>query len=592
MHCQKRSVERVAFNQPGSGNLKVTILAAVADNGVIGKADALPWYLPEDLKRFKAITKGNTVIMGRKTYESILKRLGTPLPERTNIVVTRQQTLAGNPVIASSVDDALAHARSFGKPIFVIGGQQIYEQMLDRADVLELTRIHAPYDGDVYFPSFSDVWNEVKKESYAGTPSYSFIRYEKKPRTALQMQDSIVYDTIQKEHLRQKTTLNMIPSENYASAAVREACGSSLMNKYSEGYPAKRYYQGNVYADAVEQEAIDRAKRLFGAEHVNVQSYSGSPANIAILNAFLKPGESFMGLDLAAGGHLTHGSPVNASGMIYKAIPYTLDATTQRLDMSVIREIALREKPKLIISGLTAYPRTIDFAAFQAIAEEVGAVHVADISHIAGLVAGGVHPSPFPFTDVVMTTTHKTLRGPRGAIIMCKEKYAKQIDKAVFPGMQGGPHENVIAAKAVAFKEALDPSFREYATQVVRNAQALAETLVHEGLVLVTGGTDNHLILIDLRALGQGRGKELAQALERAGIVCNANSVPHDSSPPFKPSGLRLGTPMITTLGLKEPEMHQIGQWIASVIKDPANIMLQESIKKEVESLCARFYFD
>ena len=582
----------MVFSQRDSGNLSVTILAAVADNGVIGKADALPWYLPEDLKRFKAITKGNVVVMGRKTYESILKRLGSPLPERTNIVITNQQTLAGNPLIAHSIDEALVLARSFGKNIFVIGGQQIYGQMLDRADVLELTHIHAPYEGDVHFPFLSDAWSETKRESYNGALPYSFVRYERKPLTALQVRDSVVYEAIQNEHVRQKTTLNMIPSENYASAAVREACGSSLMNKYSEGYPAKRYYQGNAYADIVEQTAIDRAKRLFGADHVNVQPYSGSPANIAILNAFLKPGEPFMGLDLAAGGHLTHGSPVNASGMLYKAIPYTLDAVTQRLDMNAIRAIALREKPKLIISGLTAYPRTIDFAAFQAIAEEVGAIHLADISHIAGLVAGGMHPSPFPFTDVVMTTTHKTLRGPRGAIIMCKEKHAKQIDKSVFPGMQGGPHENIIAAKAVAFNEALDPSFKAYASQVVRNAQALAETLIREGLVLVTGGTDNHLILIDLRALGQGRGKEIAQALEQAGIVCNANSVPHDSSPPFKPSGLRMGTPMLTTLGMQENEMRQIGRWIASVIRDPTNVMVQASIKKDVELLCARFPFD
>src|SRR3989344_2608527 len=336
--------------------------------------------------------------------------------------------------------------------------------------------------------------------------------------------DPEVYEQISKEITRQRDVLNMIPSENYVSQAVLEASGSVLMNKYSEGYPFKRYYQGNDNIDKIEQLAIERAKKLFGAEHVNVQSLSGSPANFAVFLAFLKPGDKFMGLDLACGGHLTHGSPVNFSGKIYKNIPYGVNKESELLDMNQIKEIALREKPKMIISGLTAYPRKIDFRAFQDIASEIGAIHVADISHIAGLVATGVHPSPFPFTDVVTTTPHKTLRGPRGGMIMSQTKYAKDIDKAVFPGVQGGPHDNVTAAKAVAFLEALQPEFKIYAQQIVRNARALADSLMTHGLKLVTNGTDNHLILVDLRAFGVGLGREIAQALEEAGVCCNANS--------------------------------------------------------------------
>lgn len=401
--------------------------------------------------------------------------------------------------------------------------------------------------------------------------------------------DSEVSDLIEAEGVRQKDTLNLIPSENYASAAVREACASVLMNKYAEGYPNKRYYQGNKFVDSIESIAIARAKELFGAEHVNVQPYSGSPANIAILHAFLNAGDTFMGLDMASGGHLTHGSPVNFSGKNYKAVSYGLDKDMETLDYEAIRKIALEHRPKLIISGLTAYPRAIDFKYFQSIAEEVGAIHLADISHIAGLIAGGVHASPFPFTDVVMTTTHKTLRGPRGAMIMCKEKYAKQIDKAVFPGMQGGPHENVIAAKAIAFKEALQPGFGEYAAQVVANAKVLAKTLMSYGIRLVTDGTDNHLILVDLRAIGLGKGKEIAIALEDAGIICNANGIPNDTSPPLTPSGLRLGTPMITTRGMREPEMEKIGRWISKVISNPTNVAIKEEVRHEIKDFCRAF---
>lgn len=405
----------------------------------------------------------------------------------------------------------------------------------------------------------------------------------------LKEDDPVISYLIKQEFKRQSETLNMIPSENTTSNAVMEACGSVLMNKYAEGYPGKRYYQGNKFVDSVETIAIDRAKALFSAEHVNVQPYSGSPANLAVFLAFLKPGDTFMGLDLACGGHLTHGSPVNFSGSIYRVVSYGVDKSSGLIDMDAVRQIALREKPKLIISGLTAYPRQIDFLGFQKIAEEVGAIHLADISHIAGLVAAGVHPSPLPFTDVVTTTTHKTLRGPRGAMIMCKEKYAKQIDRAVFPGMQGGPHENTIAGKAVAFQEALRIEFKTYVKQIVKNAKVLAETLKAEGIKLVTDGTDNHLMLIDLTPMGIGLGKPMAEALEEAGICLNANSIPYDPSTPFKPSGLRLGTPMLTTRGMGEQEMQQIGKWIASVVKDSENKSLKEEIKLAVRNLCLRF---
>lgn len=401
--------------------------------------------------------------------------------------------------------------------------------------------------------------------------------------------DPEISNLITKELIRQKEVLNLIPSENYASEAVLKANGSVLMNKYSEGYPFKRYYQGNSNTDEIEKLAIDRAKLLFNAEHANVQPLSGSPANFAVFLAFLQPGDKFMGLDLACGGHLTHGSPVNFSGKIYTSIPYPVDKETGLLNMEKIREIALRERPKLIISGLTAYPRTIDFRKFQEIANEVNAIHLADISHIAGLIAARVIPSPLPFSDIVTLTTHKTLRGPRGAIILCKEKFAKEIDKAVFPGCQGGPHDNITAAKAICFKEALTSEFRIYSEQIIKNAKELANTLMNNNIKLVTNGTDNHLILIDLLSFGIGMGKEVAIALENANICCNANSIPFDPSTPFKPSGLRLGTPILTTRGMKEPEMRLIGQWISEIIKDRNNIKLQKQINTRVKELCSKF---
>lgn len=411
----------------------------------------------------------------------------------------------------------------------------------------------------------------------------------KQNESDLKNQDPEVFAIIEAEEKRQAETLNLIPSENYVSSAVREATGSVLTNKYSEGYPFKRYYQGNQQADEVEALAIERAKTLFGAEHVNVQPHSGAPANQAVFMATLKPGDTFMGLELDSGGHLTHGSPVNFSGTIYNAVPYAVDEKTERIDTEAVRKLAKEHKPKLIISGWTAYPRQFPFEEFQNIAEEVGAIHLADISHIAGLIAGGAHPSPLPFTDIVSSTTHKTLRGPRGAMIMCKEQFAKTIDKAVFPGVQGGPHEHSIAAKAVAFGEAATEEFKAYAKQIVRNAQTLADTLMARGIKLVTDGTDTHLILIDLRPQGIGLGKQAAIALENAGIVTNANTVPFEPSSPFKPSGVRLGTPIMTTRGMKEVEMKQVGTWIADVITDMDNTELQQKIRQEIQELCAEF---
>lgn len=403
--------------------------------------------------------------------------------------------------------------------------------------------------------------------------------------TALQEQDEDVYELISNEAKRQKTTLNLIASENISSRAVREATSSVLAHKYSEGYPGKRYYQGNQFIDQVEQLAIDRAKQLFGAEHANVQPVSGSPANFSIFLAFLEPRDAFLGMDLACGGHLTHGSPVNFSGKLFKAHHYGVDEKGF-IDMAQVREIATKVKPKIIISGHSAYARTVDFEAFSTIAQEVGALHLADISHISGLIAAGQHPSPFPHTDIVMTTTHKTLGGPRGAIILCKQEHAQAIDKAVFPGSQGGPHNNLIAAKAVAFQEAMQPEFKEYAQRVIKNAQVLAQTLMDHDIPVVTGGTDNHLVLVDLQGvLGLGKGAETAQLLEKTGIICNANSVPYDPAPPYKPSGIRLGTPMLTGQGFTEEDIQTVGILIASAIKNPDSI---QDVKESVNQLCAR----
>ena len=402
--------------------------------------------------------------------------------------------------------------------------------------------------------------------------------------------DPEIFDAIKKEGIRIRDGVELIPSENFVSKAVLQAYATFFTNKYSEGYPAKRYYGGNQFVDVVENLAIERAKKLFGAEHVNVQPYSGSPANQAVFFALLNLNDTFMGFDLSAGGHLTHGSLVNFSGKHYKCVPYNVDKKTELLDYAQIMKQAKETKPRLILSGLTAYPRKIDFKAFKEICDEVGAYHFADIAHIAGLCATGLHQNPVPYCDVVTTTTHKTLRGPRGAIIMCKEKHAQAIDKAVFPGLQGGPHDHVTAAKAVAFKEALQPDYKKYCEQILKNAKALASSLMDNGLDLVTGGTDNHLMVIKLINKGlTGKGKEVQNALGEAEIYVNKNTIPYEPNTPFNPSGIRLGTPAITTRGMKESEMKVIGDCIAKVIDNYSDKNVIERAKKDILELCREF---
>lgn len=404
----------------------------------------------------------------------------------------------------------------------------------------------------------------------------------------LKKTDPAVFDLIEKERIYQQKSLRLIASENYASKAVMEATGSVLTNKYSEGYPKKRYYAGNVYVDDIEILAIERAKKLFNVGHANVQPHAGASANMAAFFAFLEVGDKFMGLDLANGGHLTHGSPVNFSGKWFKPVSYNLDKKTEALDYNEIRKRAKEEKPKLIICGYTAYPLMIDFKQFREICDETGAIMMADISHFAGLVAGGVYPSPAKMADVITTTTHKTLRGPRGAMIMCPEANAQKIDKAVFPGLQGGPLEHSIAAKAVCFQEAMQPDFKKYAAQILKNAKVLADELSTNGLRLVSGKTETHLILLDLTAMNI-TGKDAQIALEEAGIVTNRNSIPFDTKSPFITSGLRIGTPSLTTRGMKESEMKHIAELIVKVLRNSTDAEIKKKVLSEVENLCSKF---
>jgi len=400
--------------------------------------------------------------------------------------------------------------------------------------------------------------------------------------------DPEIADLIAAEERRQRDKIRLIASENYVSGAVLAATGSVLTNKYSEGYPGKRYYEGQQVIDRLEQLCIDRAKALFGAEHANVQPYSGSPANLAVYLAFVKPGETVMGMGLPAGGHLTHGWSVSATGIWFRAVQYGVRKDTHQVDFDEVRELARRERPKLLFAGGTAIPRTIDFATYGEIAKEVGAVFVADIAHIAGLVAAGAHPSPVPVADVVTTTTHKTLRGPRGGMVLCTAAHGKAIDRAVFPGLQGGPHNHTTAGIAVALKEAATGEFKQYAHQIVANARALAAALVERGFSLVTGGTDNHLILADLTTK-HVPGKVAAKALDAAGIELNYNSVPFDPRKPFDPSGIRIGTPSVTSRGMGKPEMQQIAAWIDAVIAAPGDAGLHGKIAGEISEVCAKF---
>ncbi|MGQ0679930.1 MAG: serine hydroxymethyltransferase [Actinomycetota bacterium] len=405
---------------------------------------------------------------------------------------------------------------------------------------------------------------------------------------ALQAQDPDIAGLISGECRREARSIRLIPSENYVSEAVLGATGTVLTNKYSEGYSGRRYYEGQQFIDPIEDLAVSRAKALFGADHVNVQPYSGSPCNLAVYLAFVKPGETVMGMALPSGGHLTHGWSVSATGKWFRAVQYGLRADTHRIDYDQVRDLARAERPKLIWAGGTAIPRQIDFSAFAEIAREVGAIFAADIAHIAGLVAGGAHPSPVPHADVVTTTTHKTLRGPRGAMAMTTAEHAKAVDFAVFPGLQGGPHNHTTAAIAVALKEAAQPEFKHYAHQIVANARALAEGLIERGFNLVSGGTDNHLILIDLTNKGVF-GKPAAKALDRAGIELNYNTVPDDPRKPFDPSGIRLGTPAVTTRGMKEPEMALIAGWIDRIVSAPGDEDLAVRVAGEIHELCRAF---
>ncbi|MBM7582287.1 glycine hydroxymethyltransferase [Caldicoprobacter guelmensis] len=398
--------------------------------------------------------------------------------------------------------------------------------------------------------------------------------------------DPEVAEAIEAELKRQQDHIELIASENFVSLPVMAAMGTHLTNKYAEGYPGRRYYGGCEFVDVVENIAIERAKKLFGAEHANVQPHSGAQANMAVYFAMLEPGDTIMGMNLAHGGHLTHGSPVNISGKYFKIIPYGVDPNTGYIDYDEVRRLAREFKPKLIVAGASAYPRVIDFEKFREIADEVGAYLMVDMAHIAGLVAAGLHPSPIPYADFVTTTTHKTLRGPRGGMILCKEKYAKMIDKAIFPGTQGGPLMHVIAAKAVCFGEALKPEFKEYQKQILKNAQALASGLMEEGFNLVSGGTDNHLMLVDLRNRGI-TGKDAEKALDSVRITVNKNTIPNDPQSPFVTSGIRLGTPAVTTRGMKEEDMRQIARAISLTLSDVEKN--REEVLGIVDDLCRRY---
>src|SRR5256712_298613 len=404
----------------------------------------------------------------------------------------------------------------------------------------------------------------------------------------LQEVDPQVAEILRDEARRQATGLELIPSENFVSEAVLEAMGSVFTNKYAEGYPGRRYYGGCENADRAEQMAIDRAKALFGAEHANVQAHSGTQANIAVYMSALQPSDTVMGMNLAHGGHLTHGHPLNFSGKMYKFVAYGVTKDTETIDYDDVERLAHEHKPKMLVVGASAYPRIIDFPRMAKIAQSVGALFFVDMAHIAGMVATGVHPSPLPHADFVSTTTHKTLRGPRGGLVLCREKYAKDLDRVTFPGTQGGPLVHTIAAKAVCLKEALEPSFREYQRQVVANAKALAAAVAARGFRIVAGGTENHLFLIELHSRGI-TGRDAEQALDRAGLTVNKNAIPFDPFPPMKAGGIRLGSPSVTTRGMGEPEMEQVGGWIADILTSLGNAEVEQRVRKQVAELAARF---
>jgi glycine hydroxymethyltransferase len=400
--------------------------------------------------------------------------------------------------------------------------------------------------------------------------------------------DPEIYEVIRRETERQAYGLELIPSENFVSEAVLEATGSVLTNKYAEGYPGKRYYGGCEFVDQAESLAIERAKKIFGAEHVNVQPHSGSQANMAVYLAAMTPGDTMLGMDLSHGGHLTHGSPVNFSGKLFRVVSYGVRQDTETIDFDQVRDLAKKHHPKMIVIGASAYPRTIDFVPFRQIADETGALLMADIAHVAGLVAVGLHPNPVPYCEFVTTTTHKTLRGPRAGMILCREEWAKKLNSAIFPGIQGGPLMHVIAAKAVALKEAMTPQFKEYQQRIVLNTRAMAGAIARRGFRLVSGGTDNHLFLVNLKDTTL-TGKEAQEALDRVGITVNKNTVPFETRSPFVTSGIRAGTPAVTTRGMKEKEMERIGGWIADVLSAPGDAAAEKRVAAAVRELCEAF---
>ena len=403
------------------------------------------------------------------------------------------------------------------------------------------------------------------------------------------MNDKKIQEAIEREAERQLYNIELIASENYVSRDVLEAAGSILTNKYAEGYPSKRYYGGCVHVDEIEEIARERAKQLFNAEHANVQPHSGSQANMGVYLSVLQPGDTVLGMNLTAGGHLTHGHPLNFSGTLYRFVDYGVPKDSETIDYEEVRRVALKEQPKLIVAGASAYPRVIDFAKFREIADEVGAYFMVDMAHIAGLVAAGEHPSPVPYADFVTTTTHKTLRGPRGGLILCKKEHAALLDKKVFPGMQGGPLMHIIAAKAVCLQEAMQPEFKEYAKQIIANCAVMSNTLKEEGFRIVSGGTDNHLILVDVKSSLNMSGKLAEKLLDEAGITCNKNTIPFETEKPFVTSGIRLGTAAMTTRGFKENEFRQVALWISRVLKNAEDEAVREEVRKEVRALTVQF---
>ena len=403
------------------------------------------------------------------------------------------------------------------------------------------------------------------------------------------MNDKKIQEAIEREAERQLYNIELIASENYVTRDVLEAAGSILTNKYAEGYPSKRYYGGCVHVDEIEEIARERAKQLFNAEHANVQPHSGSQANMGVYLSVLQPGDTVLGMNLTAGGHLTHGHPLNFSGTLYRFVDYGVTKDSETIDYEEVRRVALKEQPKLIVAGASAYPRVIDFAKFREIADEVGAYFMVDMAHIAGLVAAGEHPSPVPYADFVTTTTHKTLRGPRGGLILCKKEHAALLDKKVFPGMQGGPLMHIIAAKAVCLQEAMQPEFKEYAKQIIANCAVMSNTLKEEGFRIVSGGTDNHLILVDVKSSLNMSGKLAEKLLDEAGITCNKNTIPFETEKPFVTSGIRLGTAAMTTRGFKENEFRQVALWISRVLKNAEDEAVREEVRKEVRALTVQF---